>query len=448
MTMLPLPDSLSEEKVFQLGVEAYIYGYPLVLMNVTKDVSTAVPVPQSMKAPLNQFAHLLTFPDAASNIVSPNADTLYSIAWLDLSLDPIVLSVPDTQGRYYLMSVLDAWSNVFASLGQRTTGTKKGDFVIIGPNWMGVIPDELTVIQAPTTMVWIIGQTQTTGKADYAAVHTIQSRYRLTPLRLWGRPYNPPPDIPVNPMIDPRTPPVEQVNNMNAANFFGWMAALMKHNPPAVADTEIVRKFAAIGIIPGQDFEIRSLSEAGVRGLERSVKAAQEQISVAATHPKVLNKNHWLVANNLGSYGTNYLHRAGVAWIGLGATLPQDAIYPTTQVDGDGNPLNGNHRYMIHFDADQLPPVNAFWSITMYNSHQCFVDNPIDRYTISNRDPLVFNPDGSLDLYLQTTSPGAEQESNWLPSPSDVFNLIMRLYYPKPEVLDGNWFPPPIIRVS
>lgn len=448
MTMLPLSDSLSEEQTFQLGVEAYIYGYPLVLMNVTKDVATAVPAPQLAKAPANQFAHLPTFPDASfTDLVSPNVDTLYSIAWLDLTLDPIVLSVPDTQGRYYLMPMLDAWTNVFASPGKRTTGTGEGDFVIVGPDWMGVIPDGLRVIQAPTTMVWIIGRTQTNGHADYAAVHAIQTKYQLTPLRLWGRPYTPLPDSPVNPMVDPETPPIEQVNNMDAANFFGWMAALMKHNPPAAADAEMARKLAAIGIVPGQDFEIYGLSEAGIRGLERSVQAAQEQIAAAGTHLQAVSRNNWLIANDLGSYGTNYLHRAGVAWVRLGANLPQDAIYPMTRVDWDGNPLSGNHCYVIHFDANQLPPVQDFWSLTLYNERQCFVENPLDRYALGDRDPLVFHSDGSLDLYLQVASPGAEQEPNWLPSPSGSFNLIMRLYYPKPEALEGTWAPPPVVRV-
>jgi hypothetical protein len=444
-----LTPSLSEEQAFQLGVEAYIYGYPLILMNVTKDISTAVPARQGMKAPINQFAHASAFPDASfTDVVSPNADTLYSVAWLDLLHEPIILSVPDTDGRYYLMPMLDAWTNVFAAPGKRTTGTGRADFAIVGPEWMGEIPAGVQTIQAPTCMVWLLGRTQTNGKADYDAVRAIQAQYRLTPLSHWGKPYTPPTDMPVNPMVNAQVSPVEQVKAMNAANFFGWMCHLMKTNPPAVADADTVKNFAPIGIVPGQEFEIRSLDDAVVRGLERSLTVGYDQVVAAGNSPNAQMKNNWLMMYDLGTYGTNYLSRAGVAWVGLGANLAQDAIYPMTRVDRDGNLLSGNHRYVIHFDSDQLPPIHAFWSITLYNSRQCFVDNPLNRYAIGDRDPLIVNSDGSLDLYIQTESPGAEKEPNWLPSPEDSFNLIMRLYWPKPAVLDGSWSPPPITRVT
>ncbi len=439
---------LSEDQACQLGIEAYIYGYPLVLMDVTKALATTVAAPQGMKAPLNQFAHLSAFPDASfTDVVSPNADTLYSAAMLDLSLEPIILSLPDTAGRYYLMPMLDAWTNVFASPGKRTTGTGKGDFAVVAPAWTGELPNGVQKIQSPTCLVWIIGRTQTNGKADYQAVHAIQAQYQLTPLSQWGKPYQPPTNVPVAAGIDTQTPPVEQVKKMDAATFFSRMCALMKDNSPAAADIDTLKKWAVIGIVPGEDF-IPSLDAAVVQGLERSVKAGYEQVVADGTSPKAEVKNNWLMTYDLGSYGTDYRHRAGVAWVGLGANLPEDAIYPMTRVDGDGKPLSGEHRYVMHFDKEQLPPVNAFWSLTMYNNRQFFVDNPLDRYAIGDRDNLSFNLDGSLDIYVQSESPGQDKQSNWLPSPPDGFNLIMRLYWPKPEVLDGSWSPPTVTRVS
>ncbi|ACK72210.1 protein of unknown function DUF1254 [Gloeothece citriformis PCC 7424] len=441
--------TLSEEQAFQLGIEAYIYGYPLVLMEISRALMTSVAAPEGMKAPINQFAHLRAFPDASfTAVVSPNADTLYSSAWLDVSLEPIILSVPDTAGRYYLMPMLDAWTNVFASPGKRTTGTGKSDFAIVAPGWTGELPDGVQKIQSPTSLVWIIGRTQTNAKADYETVNAIQDQYQLTPLSQWGKPSQPPTSVPVAEGIDPQTPPVEQVKNLDATTFFKQMCALMKNNPPTPEDKEMVEKLAKIGIVPGEDFELQSLDPSVVKGLSRSVQAGHEQVVASGKSPKAEVKNNWLMTYDLGIYGTNYLYRAGVAWVGLGANLPKDAIYPLTRVDEAGNPLSGANRYVIHFDSDQIPPVNAFWSITMYNNQQFFVDNPLDRYAIGDRDNLTYNQDGSLDIYIQQESPGKNQESNWLPSPQEGFNLILRLYWPKAAVLDKIWSPPPVKRIS
>ena len=224
---------LSPAEVEKIAKEAYIFGYPLVLMDVTLQVGTACPSPTAMCAPINQFANAPAFPDHTfTDVVSPNADTLYSTAFLDLSKDPIVLSVPDTKGRYYLMPMLDAWTNVFASPGSRTTGTGKGDFAIVGPGFKGKLPAGLKKIESPTNLVWFIGRTQTNGKADYEAVHAIQKEYKLTPLSAWGKPYTPPTNVPVDPQIS-KAPPVEPVKKMSAPAFFARLNALMKENPPA-----------------------------------------------------------------------------------------------------------------------------------------------------------------------------------------------------------------------
>jgi len=232
--------------------DAYVYGYPLVLMDVTRAKMTNVPSSSGLAAPMGQFANVRTFPDATFvDVVSPNADTLYSSAWLDLKQERIVMSVPDTHGRYYLMPMLDAWTNVFASLGKRTTGTAKGNYAITGPGWSGALPAGVKEIKSPTNMVWIIGRTQTNGKADYAAVHAIQDKYKLTPLNAWGKPYTPPANVPIDPKIDMKAAPVDTVAAMDASTFFNRLAVLMKDNPPAAADAPMVARLASIGIVPG-----------------------------------------------------------------------------------------------------------------------------------------------------------------------------------------------------
>ncbi len=346
------------------------------------------------------------------------------------------------------MPMLDAWTNVFASPGKRTTGTGEGNFAVVGPGWQGALPDGVKEIKAPTAMVWIIGRTQTNGKPDYEAVHAIQRQYTLTLLSSFGKPYTPPSDVSVDPKVDMKTPPVKQVEEMDLATFFGSITRLMKDNPPASADAPLVERLASIGVVPGKEFNIGTLDSATKKGLERAFVAARQKNMSPATGSSGPTENGWQVdRTGMGSYGTDYPRRAFIALVGLGANLPQDAIYPMTKVDGDGNPLTGANRYVIHFDKGQTPPANAFWSVTMYDMQQFFVANPIDRYAIGDRDKLKFNEDGSLDLFIQHDSPGPERESNWLPAPEGEFNLIMRLYWPKESMLDGSWKIPPVSHV-
>jgi hypothetical protein len=440
---------LSADEAAEVAVEAYVFGYPLVLMDVTKQVSTAVPKPEGGKAPISQFAHLRAFPDYTfTEVVSPNADTLYSAAWLDLSKEPMILSVPDVGKRYYLMEMLDAWTNVFASPGTRTTGNGRGDFAIIGPQWKGKAPAGVKEIKSPTNMVWVIGRTQTNGKEDYAAVRAIQDQYKLTPLSAWGKEYTPQDNAPVAPGIDVKTPPVEQVAKMDAATFFARLNTLMKDNPPAAVDASALNRFTAIGVAPGTPFDLKSPDPDVAKSVEGSVKAAQAKMAAEARKPHGKKVNGWDVMTNLGRYGTDYLFRSVVALVGLGANLPEDAIYPCATEDIDGLPLNGANRYVVHFPKGQLPPVNAFWSLTMYNSKQFFVQNPINRYAIGDRDKLKFNDDGSLTITIQHESPGKDKESNWLPAPADSFNMFMRMYWPKKEIVDGVWKAPGVERVK
>jgi hypothetical protein len=439
-----------EQEALKAGVEAVVYGLPLIMMDLTREKTTNVAKPEGFAAPINQFVNVLTFPDASfKDVVRANVDTLYSSAFLDLSAEPVVLSVPDTKGRYYLMPMLDAWTNVFASPGKRTTGTKPGHFAVTGPAWRGTLPKGVTELKAPTNMVWIIGRTQTNGPQDYPAVHKIQDGYKLTPLSAFGKPYTPPAGK-VDPGVDMKTPPVEQVQKMSAETFFNRMAALMKSNPPPASEAPLLERLKAIGIVPGEKFDLASLDPAVAKGLEQSVRVALEKLQ-AASKETGAPVNGWRVPPMiLGKFGEDYGARAVVSLIGLGANLPQDAVYPSAFVAGDGKSLNGANKYVIHFDKGALPPVKAFWSITMYGPDSFFVVNPINRYALSSWMPLKKNADGSLDLYLQHESPGKNRESNWLPASDKDFNVTLRMYWPEekaPSILDGTWKPPAVTQV-
>lgn len=429
--------------------DLYVYAYPLLLMDVTRQQQTAVASPQGLRAPSGQFAHVRAFPDDTFEaVVSPNADTLYSSAFFDLGDGPVVLSLPDTNGRYYLMPMYDAWSNVFASPGARTTGTKAGNYAVVGPGWSGTLPEGLERIDAPTENVWIIGRTQTNGKDDYDFVHSLQDQIKLTPLSDWGTDYTPPTGASIDPTADTVTAPVDQVANMTPEVFWTRFAYLLKDNPPAKKDAPIIERLCAAGIKAGDPLDWTALSSEQQSLLSEAVTTGLAEVEAEGHTPPVEIKSTWAMAYHLGSYDTNYPLRAAVAWVGLGANLPKDAIYPLTRVDHEGQPLTGEHAYVMHFDKDELPPVRGFWSLTMYNDRQFFVKNPIGRYAIGDRDKLEYNEDGSLDLYIQHQSPGADRESNWLPAPGGAFNLIMRLYWPQQPILDGTWVPPRVTRVG
>ncbi len=439
------------KQALEAGVEAVVYGLPLVIMDITRAKTTNVVHPEAFAAPVNQFVNVRAFPDASfKDVVRANVDTLYSSAWLDLSKEPIVLSVPDTKGRYYLMPMMDAWTNVFASPGKRTTGTKAGHYAVTGPGWTGTLPAGVTELKSPTNMVWIIGRTQTDGPTDYAAVHALQDGYQLVPLSSFGKPYTPPEGV-VDPAVDMKTAPVDQLKAMSAEAYFNRLAALLKSNPPPASEAPILEKLKAIGVIPGEKFDPSTLDPAVAKGLEQSVSVALEKLT-AASKETGAPVNGWRVPPMvLGNYGTEYGARAVVALIGLGANLPQDAVYPSAYVDADGQPLNGANRYVIHFDKDSTPPVQAFWSITMYDADSFFVANPINRYAVSSWMPLKKNADGSLDIYVQTDSPGKDKESNWLPAASGSFNVTLRMYWPTeqaPTIMDGSWKPPGVTKVK
>jgi hypothetical protein len=437
---------------YALARDAYLFAYPIVTMDTTMRQVTNVPdaITTPMRAPVNRFAHARAYPDAnRREVVRFNFDTLYSSAWVDVSAEPVVLSVPDTSGRYYLLQMLDMWTDVFATVGKRTTGTKAGNFALVAPGWNGTLPDGIEKIVAPTSMFWILGRTQTNGPADYSNVHKVQDGYKIVPLSQWGRAPEAPQAAATDSSVDSRTPPQTQVNRLDGVAMLTRLASLMSKYPPHSNDYPILFRLRALGLEPGKSFDVSRLDASAIDTINTAAKDARDELAPAMRRMgRVVNG--WNIATeNVGTYGTSYKQRAMIALGGLGANLPEDAVYPAAFVDASGQALSGANRYVLHFDSGKLPPAAAFWSITVYDKDGFQVPNAINRFAIGDRDKLAFNADGSRDIYLQADSPGKDKESNWLPAPRDVaFAPTMRIYSPQPSVMDGTWSPPPLQRTD
>ena len=440
----------------EIAIDAYIYAYPLVTMEMTRRVMTNVDKPAGSKAPMGQFARLRTYPAVDDHsVTAPNADTLYTLAWLDVSKEPWIVSVPDMKDRYFVLPMLDGWTNVFQDPGKRTTGTKAQKYAITGPGWSGTLPAGVTEYKAPTGLVWILGRIYCIGTPeDYKAVHALQDQVSAVPLSAYGKPYTAEPGK-VDAAIDMKAAPRDQVNAMDGAAYFKLAAELMKANPPSAADAPMVAKLAKIGIVPGQDFDASKLDPAVAKGIAAAPKHGQEKISAYLKEALVTGdakaEHGWLFFKNTGLYGTGYRNRAMITWYGLGANRPQDAVYPTSEGPDLLKKYSGAHKYVASFKKGELPPANAFWSITMYDKDYFFVPNPINRYTVGSRNKFKTNADGSVDLYIQKDSPGKDKEQNWLPAPAGDFVLMMRLYWPSekpPSILDGTWKPPEVKQAS
>jgi hypothetical protein len=416
-------------------------------MEMTRRVMTNVEKPEATRAPMGQLIRVREYPNASfRDVTAPNADTLYTTVWLDVGKEPWILSLPNAHGRYYLFPMLDGWTDVFRVPGKRTTGTGAQKYAITGPGWKGKLPKGVKEYKSPTSIVWILGRIYCTGTPeDYAAVHKLQDEISVVPLSAYGKTYTPPVGQ-VDPKTDMKTAVREQVNRMSAGEYFNLLAKLLKHNPPTKADAPMVATLKRLGIVPGKKFDITKLDPAVAKGLERSPQAGVKKImgwlkqGIAAGANKF--ENGWVFTTKTGIYGTDYLQRAFITAIGLGANRPQDAVYPTSEETADAKPYDGAKKYVMHFEKGQMPPVNGFWSLTMYNSEYFFVDNPLNRYTLSQRNALKTNTNGSIDLYIQAANPGPDKEANWLPAPKGKFILMLRLYWPKeraPSIIDGTW---------
>jgi len=459
MTLWQSRPAAADDDVFVAfpdAVEAYIYGYPLVTMEMTRRVMTNVRGPEGSRAPMGQFVRMRSYPDAKyRDVTAPNADTLYTTAWVDVGQEPWILSLPDAQGRYYLFPMLDGWTDVFQVPGKRTTGTGAQTYAITGPGWKGKLPEGVTEYKSPTSLVWLLGRIYCTGTPeDYAAVHKMQDEISLVPLSAYGKPYTPPAGE-VDPAVDMKTAVREQVNKLSADEYFTLLAKLMKDNPPAAADKAMVKKMTKLGIVPGQPFDNSKLGPLAKEAFDLVPKVAQDKImrwlKEGILHGDMKLQHGWVFTTKTGLYGQNYIQRALITAIGLGANRPQDAVYPTSDGPSVFEDYTGGKKYVMHFDNGHLPPAEGFWSLTMYDKDYFFVDNPLNRYSISARQDLKPNADGSVDLYIQNESPGVDKESNWLPAPKDKFILMLRLYWPaekNPSILDGSWIIPKVEAVE
>jgi hypothetical protein len=438
--------------VIDIATDAYVFGYSLMTSEVTRVQSTNVSKVEGIKAPLNELASLKRYPPADfRGVTTPNADTLYSVGWLDLA-EPQVLSHPDMGKRYYLFQLMDLWTRDFKSIGARTDGYKAASYLVTGPGWKGDVPKGLTHVSSASRYVVVIARTYADGTdRDFRTVNALQAKYKITPLSAWGKPYTfHAPPVNANPGISMTDSPQKVLLGMPAPRYFDEMARLMcKDAPPAQEDAPILDRMAKIGIEPCKPFDATRLDPAIQSALEE-IPSKALQIITAHRDDIGTNLNGWVAGTNLGTYGTDYMKRAVVSAFGWGANLPEDAVYAFAHADSAGQKLSGARAYSVTFPKGQTPPVNAFWSITMYEEDNglWFYPNPANKFTLSPRNHLKYDKDGSLTVFFQHDSPGKAKEANWLPAPAGDFVLALRMYWPKtqpPSIINGTWKPPQIV---
>lgn len=418
-------DSLTVERV----KEAYICSLPLVLMDITRQQMTG-PNPSSQ------------------DMIRPNVDTYYVSSWLDLNKGAIILSVPDTHDRYSVISMLDAYTNIFASSGTRTTGNGKRRYLITPPGWKGKVPAGMKRIAAPTHSVWIIGRIQVNSSdGDIKTMVSRQQQYKLTLLSNGEEYTYTHSSVLTNDSILLKGLPKAIVERMPVEEYFNYVNKLIAAYPPPEAEQKMLQRFTRIGVGSGLLFTLRSFPMAVRSAISALPKEIPAELRKILFSPLTM-ENGWNIRRlSWGIRNIDYPKRAAAALIGLENHLPEDAIYPICHIDSERKRLNGGNRYVLHFEKGQTPPTNAFWSITMYNRNGKLVDNTLYRYAIGNRNGLLANADGSVDIYIQHTPPGEEKERNWLPAPKDDFNLCLRVYYPKQSAINGSWKMVPVRRV-
>lgn len=446
---------VAPKEAVAIATEAYVYGYSLVTTDVTRIQMSNVATVEELRAPLNQFLNVKRYPPADYRGVSaPNADTLYSLAWLDLK-EPQVFSHPDTGNRFHLFPMVDLWMTIFASPGTRTGDGEAANYLLTGPGWKGEVPKGMKHIPSATRYMVILGRTYADGTdADYQAVNALQAQYKITPLAAWGEPFTPvAPPADANPGISMTDKPQAVILAMGTEGYFNWLSKRMCADAPAyAADAPALARFAKIGFEPCKPFVMANLDPEVQAALKDLPKTALDTIGAnqGALGEMV---DGWEITKGLGQYGTDYMKRAVVAAFGWPANLQDDAVYPYTRIDSKGEKLTGADKYTLTFAKGQTPPVNGFWSITMYMIDQgwWFVPNELNKFTVSPRNNLKTNADGSITLYFQKDSPGKDKEANWLPAPAGEFIPMLRMYWPKdaaPSVLDGTWTPPKVQKVQ
>ena len=453
------------QQALALGIRGYMYAQPLLDTERIFKTSTSVTVPTALGyAPVNQFSHFQTLATTKESVVvAPNNDTLYAIAWLNLKSQPVVLHVPEAE-RFDVVELISPWTENFANVGTEASGIyAPGNYLIAAPGTDEGLEEVegLKVIHSPYDRVWLVGRVVVDDAEDTPNALAIEEQMKLVPLKQWkqsGLAYKPPP-----PKTEVTTPTVATIpgtgEGENPLKYWRALSRALKEFPPPAADAQILEELATVNIGPGKFPSSKDDSAATVAALKAAVQYGPDEVlkEIFAAYERGFEAhNGWLVASWLvaGRFGTNYTARADADRLGVGLLRSNVSIYPTALFDHEHEKLNGSMtRYVAHFPASDLPiPVKAFWSMTMYEASGFLVSNPLNRYSLGNRSTLHFNPDGSLDFYIQTAEPTSEeQRENWLPAPAGEFHLVMRLYATDPEDIGpitegtpGSWQPPTI----
>ena len=431
-------DALSAGDVWETIEEAYIYAFPLVLMDATMTSATNTEEPVPGKAPVNQFMHGVALANAQfKNVVSPNVDTIYSQVWYDLSEEPMVYVLPETD-RFCKVQVLDAWTNTVAVLD------RAGAYAITRANWSGDLPEDVVRIDVPTAMAWSITRTVLSGEADLPNVYAIQAGMKLLPLSAYlsGEAYQPPKG---SYQEENNYVPVNKVLSLDPVTFFSKANALMESNPPSAADAELLEKLAAVGVGPGMKFDAAVLTGDVQTSWQEMLQGLRPKLAAEGMKfSKQLGQWSYFGAP-IGDFGTEYAYRALAAIAGLGANTVEIALDPKTEKDADGNPLTGEKSYILHLESDPQVLDGGFWSITAYGDDDFLIDNLLDRYCINDRSGLKRNDDGSVDVILSKDAPA--DTTNWLPVGEGGFHLFMRIYTPDMEALK-TWTVPTITAID
>lgn len=442
----PTPESdINIALAMRRAHDAYVYGYAAVLMDVTREAFLANGVRE------NTLVHLREIPDERFRaVVRPNTDTLYSTAWLDLSKGPVVLTVPaiDPEERFYMFALLDAWTNAFAAPGTRHNNGEASVYAIVPRGHSLTLPEGMIPIEAPTDTVWLIGRVEVFGEDDVPAVTSLQDRFGLMTLEDYraGTVRDEEPLDYSKLSIEPSPP--EIVASMTPEAFYAQLARIMAKNPPPERDAKQLEQLEEVGVVPGDDFDLHALTPNRIEALETAPENARDFID--ATLRIMSETRTWAPGHRvpLGEYETSYLIRAVVARIGLGANLNADARYINAKIDSRKRLLDGSSGYVIHFDASEVPPVRAFWSLTVYDQDGYLLPD-VSRAAVGSNTGLHVNRDGSIDIWLQEHPPVLPSRlANWLPVKPGPFELTMRMYWPEEAILDGSWEPPSITRRS
>lgn len=431
-------DSETDENIWETVEAAYVYTFPLVLMDATETSATNTEKAATEKAPVNQFIHSVALADAQfKTVVTPNVDTIYSQVWYDLSEEPMVYELPETD-RFCKVQVLDGWTNTAAVLD------KAGAYAITLSTWEGELPEGVTRIDVPTSMAWSITRIILSGEEDLPNVYAIQEKMKLMPLSdyISGDTYEPPRGSysEENDYI-----PVDKVLSMDPITFFNKANELMVKNSPAAADKEMLEKIAAVNIGPGMEFDTSVLT--GDVAENWKTMLTEIQLKLIKEGQKFSKKlGQWdYFGEPIGDFNTEYAYRALVALAGLGANTVEVALYPKIEQDADGNTLTGEKSYILHFESYPQVLEGGFWSVTAYGDDDFLIDNPIDRYCINDRSGLQANDDGSVDVILSKDAP--EDTTNWLPVGDGGFHLYMRIYTPDMDALE-TWTAPTITEID